>query len=156
MVTTNPQPASPQIGTNESIVTLLYTIEGIINRASNHYVSQDDSVYCGQKPKGHGIVQHKDELKPVPKRLEEILQVQNISGDEWLAMQNLIKILRYATADKFDWGIQKWFDMLKADFKEIYDRVLNAPKLDRTAAPPPVYPRPKGKSGGEGLETSKT
>ena len=154
MVNTFPQPALPQAGINDPVVTILYTIEGILNRASAHYVSQDASVYCGQEPIGHGIVQHKDELKAIPSRLERILGL-TISDDDWLAMQRLLDIMKYATADKFDLGNQKLFDMLSEDFKKLYDHVLNITKLNRMVAPPPAYPRPRGRSGGDDLETSK-
>lgn len=153
MASATPQAALPQTCANDSVATILYTIEGIINRASNHYVSQDPSVYCGQKPIGHEINQHKEELKAVPSKLENILN-SGISDDDWLAMQKLRDILRYAITDKFDWANRRMFDMLSDDFKGIYEHVLRITKPDKAAARPPVYYKPKRNSGGEGLQSS--
>jgi len=152
MASTTPRPASPQTGPNDSIVTILYTIEGILKRATNHYL---DPAYCGQEPKGHGIGQHKDELKAIPSRLEAILN-SGISDDEWLAIiRELGKIVKYATAEKFDLENQKWFKMLTDDVEEIYKRVLRIDDANRTATRPPIYYEQKSQSGGEGFETSK-
>lgn len=153
MVSATPQPALPQTGANDSIFTIFQLIEGIINRASAHYVSQYPSLYCGQEPRGHGTNQHKEELKAgIPSRLEDILG-SGISDDDWLAMQELRKVVIYATADKFDWENKKMFDMLRDNFKEIYDNVLKMINPKKTPARP-IYYRPEIQGRGQGLESS--
>ncbi|MBI2649899.1 hypothetical protein HYX04_01135 [Candidatus Woesearchaeota archaeon] len=154
MASTTPQAASPPTDASNSVFTILNVMKGILNLASNHYISQHPSVYCGQEPLGHGIGQHKDELMAIPSRLEAILNL-GISDDDWLAMQKLSKILKYATAEKFDWENQELFQMLTEDFEQIYKRVLRIDDAKRTAMPPTIYYRPKSKSGGGGFEPSK-
>ena len=155
MASTTPQAASPPTDASNSVFTVLNVMEGILNLASNHYSSQHPSVYCGQKPLGHGINQHKDELKSeIPSRLEDALKAP-ISDKEWLAMQDITKIIKYATADKFDWENQELFQMLTGDFEQIYKRVLRIDDAKRTATPPPIYYRPKSQTGEEGFEPSK-
>ena len=144
------QPASAQTGTNDLIVAISYSIERIIYQALAHY----SPVNCSQEPKGHEINQHKADLKAeIPSRLEYILETRKISDDEWLAVQKLQDFLRYATADKFNWGYPKMFEMMSDDFAKLHAYVLEIHNPNGTAARP-IYYRPESQGGEEGRESS--
>ena len=122
MASTTPQAASSQTQANDLIVTILYRIEGILNRASYHYISQDSSVHCGQDPTGHEIKQHKEESKGKIPDLESVLR-SGIADGEWLAMRDLKRIIENTTKDEYDLGNKKMFDKLTKDIMGIYERV---------------------------------
>src|SRR3989338_2610628 len=154
MANTVPQTALPQTGANDSIATILYTIEGIINQALAHHISHI-SAYCILEPKDHGANQHKYELKAkIPSKLEAILE-RRISGEEWLAVQRLRSFMNYATSSDFDWEKYEMFEMMSDHFSRVYDYVLGVANLARVATQSLIYYRPKSQRGGEGFETSK-
>ena len=96
MVSTATQPARAQASATESLVTVSYAIDGILDRASDHYMPP---AYCGHEPKDHKIDQHKAEFMEIPSMLEAILRKPNISDNDRRVVSGLMNFAQCYTTD---------------------------------------------------------